>query len=148
MSTSSPSSSSQPSKPERVLACVRCQHKKVKCDRKFPCANCNSSRTQCVPATLTLRAQRKRRFPERELLERLRQYEELLHQNNIKFEPLHKNTAREKGPFNRQDGDDLNDEQLGGMREDRPSPSATVTSDRVYEAKDFWNAIKLGARQP
>ena len=28
------------SKPTRILACVLCQHRKIKCDRTFPCANC------------------------------------------------------------------------------------------------------------
>lgn len=29
-----------PQKPPRILACVLCQHRKIKCDRNFPCANC------------------------------------------------------------------------------------------------------------
>lgn len=29
-----------PNKPQRILACVLCQHRKIKCDRTFPCANC------------------------------------------------------------------------------------------------------------
>lgn len=36
---------------------------------------------------------RRRRFPERELLLRLRKYEHLLRENQIKFEPLHKDHA-------------------------------------------------------
>ena len=75
-------------KPQRVLACVLCQQRKVKCDRKFPCSHCRRAGAQCVPAGLVQR-QRRRRFPERELLERVRYYEGLLRQHNIKFEPLH-----------------------------------------------------------
>lgn len=81
-------------KPQRVLACVLCQQRKVKCDRKFPCVNCVRAGVQCVPATLVPR-QRRRRFAERELLERLRQYEDLLRHNNIKFEPLHRSETAE-----------------------------------------------------
>src|ERR1700743_1535518 len=81
------------SKSQRVLACVLCQQRKVKCDRKFPCANCIRSRAQCIPMTLTGRP-RKRRFAERELLDRLRRYEELLRQNNVSFEPLSKEAYR------------------------------------------------------
>jgi len=33
--------------------------------------------------------QRKRRFPEKELLNRIRHYEALLRENSVKFEPLH-----------------------------------------------------------
>jgi hypothetical protein len=46
------------------------------------------SKVQCVPATLVPR-QRRRRFPERELLARIRHYEAVLQQHQINFEPLH-----------------------------------------------------------
>ncbi|KAL1853106.1 hypothetical protein Daus18300_011934 [Diaporthe australafricana] len=72
----------------RVLACVLCQQRKVKCDRQFPCAHCLRAGVPCVPAALVPR-QRRRRFPERDLLERLRHYEDLLRQNNVNFQPLH-----------------------------------------------------------
>lgn len=73
---------------QRVLACVACQQRKVKCDRKFPCSNCIKSNVTCVPASRATR-QRRRRFPERELLARIRQYEDLLKKNDIDFEALH-----------------------------------------------------------
>ncbi|GKZ66989.1 hypothetical protein AnigIFM50267_001080 [Aspergillus niger] len=84
---STPTSSRSAAKSPRVLACVLCQQRKVRCDRKFPCASCIRAGAQCVP-TLAPRP-RRRRFPERELLERLRKYEDLLRQHNIPFEPLH-----------------------------------------------------------
>lgn len=74
-------------KSQRILACILCQQRKVKCDRKFPCANCIKHKAQCVPSMQP--RPRRRRFPERQLLDRLRSYEELLRQNKIKFEPLH-----------------------------------------------------------
>lgn len=76
-------------KPQRVLACVSCQKRKVKCDRNFPCAHCFRTGVHCVPAIAVTTRQRRRRFPERELLERLRTYENLLRQNDVEFEPLH-----------------------------------------------------------
>jgi len=82
------------SKPQRVLSCVLCQERKVKCDRSSPCGQCVKANVQCVPASLVQR-QRKRRFPERELLQRLRHYENLLQVNNIEFEPLHVSAATE-----------------------------------------------------
>ncbi|KAK3681349.1 fungal-specific transcription factor domain-containing protein [Podospora appendiculata] len=84
-----PSSSSSSSKPQRILACVLCQQRKVKCDRKFPCANCVRAGVHCVPANTLGPRPRRRRFPERELLGRLGHYESLLQQHNIRFEPLH-----------------------------------------------------------
>jgi Fungal Zn(2)-Cys(6) binuclear cluster domain len=135
LSPSTPFPSSQPSKPQRVLACVRCQQRKIKCDRRFPCLNCNTSRAQCTPATLTPHGRRRRRFPERELLERLRRYEDLLRQNNIKFEPLHKDPAGEKESPNTQGGDVSDDERPEAVEADWSFPSTTVKSERVYEAK-------------
>lgn len=76
------------SKSQRVLSCILCAQRKVKCDRKSPCSNCTKVGAQCISAAAVPR-QRRRRFPERELLERLRHYEHLLSENNIPFEPLH-----------------------------------------------------------
>lgn len=126
--------SSQLSKPQRVLACVLCQQRKVKCDRKYPCANCIKSRAQCVPATQVSR-RRRRKFPERELIERLRKYEDMLRQHNIKFEPFHKDSVGEKESPNVEGGYDSNDEQPKTAGAGWPSPSTTVNSERVYEAK-------------
>lgn len=127
-------SPSQPSKPQRVLACLLCQQRKIKCNRKFPCGNCIKSRAQCVPATQVSR-QRRRRFPERELLERLRNYEDLLRQNRIKFEPLHKDSTREKEPLELKGDYASEDERLRGPKGDWPSPSTTATSERVHGSK-------------
>lgn len=124
----------QPAKPQRVLACLLCQQRKIKCNRKFPCENCIKSRAQCVPATQVSR-QRRRRFPERELLDRLRNYEDLLRQNRIKFEPLHKNFIRDKEPSNLKTDDDSEGPRLRGTRRDWPSPSATATSEGIHESK-------------
>lgn len=121
------SPSSQLLKSQRVLACVRCQQRKVKCDRKFPCANCIKSREQCVPAT---QLRRKRRFPERELLERLRKYEDLLRQNNIGFNPLHGDSTGEKVYGGYDAGDDAKPSGPG-----LSSTSATVGSGRVRGPK-------------
>lgn len=90
---SSPSSSvPEPSaslKPQRVLACILCQQRKVKCDRKVPCGNCVKASVQCVPASMLPHRPRKRRFAERELLDRVRYYEGLLRENKVQFTPLH-----------------------------------------------------------
>jgi hypothetical protein len=76
---------------QRVLACVRCQTRKTRCDRVFPCAQCKAAglAADCVPATLAPRVRRRKRFPERELLARIRKYEHLMRQGGVEFEPLH-----------------------------------------------------------
>ena len=134
MSPDTPFPSSQVSKPQRVLACVLCQQRKVKCGRKFPCANCIKSRAQCVPATLAQR-RRRRRFPEGALLERLRKYEDLLRQNNITFEPLHKDSAGERESLNTKSGYDSDDEHPETVGPGLSTLSTTVKSGRGYEAK-------------
>lgn len=101
-----------PARPHRVLACTLCAARKVKCDRTFPCANCTKAGAQCVPAALVPR-QRKRMFPERELVDRLHRYEDLLRQNNINFE---------RPGEGKPSGSD-------------PSSPATQKSETVYEAK-------------
>lgn len=91
---------------KRVLACTLCQQRKVKCDRIFPCANCKRSGVQCVPTTTP--QPRRRRFAERDLLDRLRQYEALLRQNHVDFKPLHPPNAA--GAY---DGDTVRQDEEG-----------------------------------
>jgi hypothetical protein len=88
ISTNIPSNS----KPHKVLACVQCSRRKVKCDRHFPCENCTKAGVSCVPSSANPR-QRRRRFAERELLERLRHYESLLRRHNIDFAALHPDSS-------------------------------------------------------
>lgn len=118
-------------KSQRILACVLCQQRKVKCDRRFPCANCVRHQVQCVPATQT--RPRRRRFPERELLDRLRKYEDLLRQNKVKFEPLHKDpvSGEQASPEGSYGSDHEQPEAVGV---DTPSPS-TTKSESTFEAK-------------
>jgi len=74
---------------KRVFSCVLCQERKIKCDRNSPCGQCIKANVQCVSFASR---QRRRRFPERELLERISRYEGLLKENDISFDPLHSST--------------------------------------------------------
>ncbi|CAH0004460.1 unnamed protein product [Clonostachys byssicola] len=123
-------------KSKRILACILCQQRKIKCERKFPCSNCVKSNAQCVPANLVPR-QRKRRFPERELLERLRRYEDILRKNNLKFDPMHKEDPNTRSADAH--GDDASEPGSPEATTDFPS-----SSDRLPEAKNFWNAMRQG----
>ena len=124
----------------RVLACVLCQQRKIKCDRSFPCANCRKSHAQCVPAATLPPRRRRRRLPERELLDRLRRYEGLLRQNNIDFEPLHVDpSAIEKQSPNLDGGaeyDSPEDEHPGAAAGPGQSSSpSTIKSESVYKTR-------------
>ena len=79
--------------------------------------------------------QRKRRFPERALLERVRKYEDLLRQNNIVFETLSTDPAREKESLNAESSDASDDEQPEVVRPGLSAPSTTLKSKKGYEAK-------------
>ncbi|KAM0417241.1 hypothetical protein ACHAPT_012752 [Fusarium lateritium] len=130
-------------KSQRILACILCQQRKVKCDRRFPCANCVRHQVQCVPATQT--RPRRRRFPERELLDRLRKYEDLLRQNKVKFEPLHKDASSKDGE-SPEDSYASDHEQPEGVGLDTPSSSTTAKPESEYEAKSIWHAMTQGLR--
>lgn len=121
-------------KSQRVLACILCQQRKVKCDRKFPCANCIKHQTQCVPSTQT--RPRRRRFPERQLLDRLRSYEDLLRQNKIKFEPLHKGSSPSvRSEDFQEESEDSGAEQPESERADGSSTTGSSKPKSEYEAK-------------
>ncbi|KAI5461686.1 fungal-specific transcription factor domain-containing protein [Mariannaea sp. PMI_226] len=65
-------------KTSRILACVLCQHRKIKCDRNTPCSNCIKANVTCTPSTPA--PARKRRRPNQDLQERLARCESLLKQ--------------------------------------------------------------------
>ncbi|KAJ4986519.1 hypothetical protein SVAN01_07955 [Stagonosporopsis vannaccii] len=122
-------SSYRPPRPQRILACVLCQQRKVKCDRKFPCNHCVKAKVACIPAQQMPR--RKKRPTEQELTERLRQYEELLRKNNIAVEHI----------------DEMG---TGGTSNDGADSTASVIvqagqvkseEQPMGEVKDFWDAM-------
>ncbi|KAI1421576.1 fungal-specific transcription factor domain-containing protein [Xylaria sp. FL1777] len=65
-------------KPTKVLACVHCQYRKIKCDRQQPCSNCIKAKIACKPSIPA--PPHKRRRPNQDLLERLARCEQLLKQ--------------------------------------------------------------------
>ncbi|KAF7554451.1 hypothetical protein G7Z17_g2915 [Cylindrodendrum hubeiense] len=138
-SSAAPPLFSQPSGHKRVLACVLCHQRKVKCERKFPCSNCVRSGAQCVPTTVIPR-QRRRRFPERVLLERLRKYEDLLRQNNVSFEPLHKDWTGEGDSNNLEANDDSDDEHPSAARGESSSLSPADNFDTIPDTKYFLDS--------
>jgi hypothetical protein len=120
--------SSAHTRPERVLSCVLCSRRKVKCDRTFPCSNCKKSGVQCMQATVAPR-QRRRKFAERDLLQQLQRYETLLNENNIVFKPLHvdEDTELIKGDS----GDGLDQD----FQEQHNSPSLSASTDKTSDTK-------------
>ncbi|KAH7131575.1 fungal-specific transcription factor domain-containing protein [Dactylonectria estremocensis] len=65
----------------RVLSCVLCQQRKIKCDKGSPCSNCDKVGAICTPSTPA--PVRKSRRTNRDLRERLAKCEALLKQHEI-----------------------------------------------------------------
>ncbi|EDN93893.1 hypothetical protein SS1G_09760 [Sclerotinia sclerotiorum 1980 UF-70] len=103
-------------------------------------ATSSSKPRQCIPAT-QLPRQRRRRFPERVLLDRLREYEDLLRQNNIKFEPLHKESTAGNESCQMKDHNDSNDEQLKTAGANASSPWQAINFERAYGTTDDRNSL-------
>jgi hypothetical protein len=122
---SAPTASFAPSfahmKPGRVLSCVLCSQRKVKCDRTFPCSNCKKSGAQCIQPTFAPR-QRRHRFAEKELLQQLQRYESLLKENNIAFQSIH--SAEDTHLMKPEVGN--GSDQESREQQDISSPSASI----------------------
>lgn len=137
-STSSPAP--QGAKPQRVLACLSCQQRKVKCNRRFPCTNCVKNRTQCIQATLATR-KRRRKYPENVLMERLRKYEDILRQNDIEFDALPKEPSEQTRPNDVRGDDESDDGSMKSSTMDWSSAATTSKSDRVFETKYVYHLL-------
>ncbi|KAG7001413.1 transcription factor vrtR1 [Physcia stellaris] len=85
-SASTPDTSAAGTHNLKSHACVLCQRRKVKCDKREPCANCTKARTDCVFRAPTTQRRRPRKSPEAILLARCRRYEELLRGAGVKIE--------------------------------------------------------------
>ena len=103
----------------------------IRCDRQLPCKNCVRSHAQCIPAATAPR-QRRRRFPERDLLQRLRKYESLLRQHNIEFEPLHKDSLTLENRSRDADGSGHGEVDV---EQPAPSPSPDRSSSKEVTGK-------------
>lgn len=123
--------SQQAVKSQRILACVLCHQRKIKCNRKFPCNNCIKTQSHCKPATLAPR-RRRRKIPPQDLVDQLHIYESLLRTNNIKFDHLRKYKTRENDSLAVEDADYLYQEN---EQVDSLSPAARADSETVYETK-------------
>jgi hypothetical protein len=68
--------------------CNRCQQRKVKCDRLDPCCNCTRAHVECLQAGAPPPRRKRRRFPQEELLARLRRYEEHLRRHGVNIDAI------------------------------------------------------------
>lgn len=65
-----------------------CQQRKVRCDKNKPCSNCVKAGVDCRVVPPAPPRRRKKRLQERDLIDRLKKYEDLLRDNNVKFDGI------------------------------------------------------------
>lgn len=92
--------------PPRKHPCLLCQQRKVKCDRNEPCSNCiKAGAAKCEAAPQYPPRKRKRRFPEAELLARLRRYERHLRSYGADIEAINREDLGSEPQDTTQSGD-------------------------------------------
>jgi hypothetical protein len=88
-SVASPGPQSQtPTKSLNHYSCALCYQRKVKCDKENPCTYCVKHQVPCMPASTEPPPTRKNRFPETELVRRLRKYEAALKNNGADIDAI------------------------------------------------------------
>lgn len=117
----------------RGHSCVLCQQRKVRCDKQKPCANCLKAGVDCRVVPPQPPRRRKKKPHERDLIERLRKYENLMSQHGLNFEPI----AHELKPTDA--GDDVADleQDLSGLKTS-PSSAADHVSPEQGNDKPKW----------
>ena len=118
----------------RGTSCVLCQQRKVRCDKNKPCANCVKARVECRVVPPQPPRRRKKRLQERDLIERLRKYEGLLSDNNIKFDSISAEFLASQGHSDAGGGNDdvteLETDFEGLRTSPKPSESTSAASRR------------------
>ncbi|KAI1106628.1 hypothetical protein F4804DRAFT_340341 [Jackrogersella minutella] len=125
----------------RGHSCVLCQQRKVRCDKSKPCSNCVKAGVECRVVPPQPPRRRKKRIPERDLVERLRKYEALLSQNGIEFDSLGPD-VKIVDPGSVEDGDELEPEFIRHRSKESPagvdpdmisSPGETAHVPRTFK---------------
>ncbi|KAI0019542.1 fungal-specific transcription factor domain-containing protein [Xylariomycetidae sp. FL0641] len=104
----------------RGHSCVLCQQRKVRCDKKKPCSNCVKAGVDCRVVPPQPPRRRKKRIPERDLVERLRKYEALLSQNGVEFDALGPD-VKITNPGSVEEGDELDPAFMRQRSKDSPA---------------------------
>lgn len=70
-------------------SCSHCYQKKLKCDLGNPCHHCVRNQVECIPVEVTSRPHKKR-FPEAELMTKIKRYETALQSYGAELEAINK----------------------------------------------------------
>jgi hypothetical protein len=120
----------------RNFACQLCQHRKVRCDRQNPCGNCVKSGAECLRVAPSRPRRRKRKLDEKELVQRLQAYEDLLSEHGVAFESV-QGTRNRTGPGAEEtDGavrENTSVAESGESPSERPGTHASTRSEAQEE---------------
>ncbi|KAI0441174.1 fungal-specific transcription factor domain-containing protein [Xylaria telfairii] len=136
----------------RGHSCVLCQQRKVRCDKKKPCSNCVKAGVDCRVVPPQPPRRRKKRIPERDLVDRLRKYEALLSQNGIEFESLGPD-IKITDPGSVEEGDELDPDFTRQRAKGSPAgPDSDVISsvgENLHRPRTFrWFPFQKEFRAP
>lgn len=140
----------------RGHSCVLCQQRKVRCDKLKPCSNCKKAGVECRVVAPQPPRRRKKRIPERDLVERLRKYEALLSQNGIEFDSLGPD-VKIVDPGSVEDGDELEPEFIRQRSKESPegldpdlisSPGETPHMPRTFKWFPFQKEFRATEESP
>lgn len=116
-----------------------CQQRKVRCDKNKPCANCVKAKVECRVIPPLPPRRRKKRLQERDLIDRLKKYENLLAEHGVKVDAIG-HELRSEGP----PGDDV-DNLENDSEELKTSPEASC-SPAASQAEKYASSSTLQTR--
>ena len=119
------------------LSCKSCRHRKIKCDRVHPCANCQKSGHECIfPAPI-----RQPKARNAEITNRLSRLEQLVSSLGHDPKTLEKQTPQTDSPASksRSSGSGV-EEGLQSLRVQDYEPISKADGRR-YLSSDFWSSL-------
>ncbi|KAF1982279.1 putative C6 transcription factor [Aulographum hederae CBS 113979] len=124
-------------------SCLPCRQRKVKCDRRAPCAHCTKTEKECS-FVAPVRGKRKRtKLPKEGLHAKLKRYEELLKSYGAKIEVDEDGEESDDETASPADVD--MEEDVGGEATRRSTPAVRkgVRSDDRYSLEELEDTAKL-----
>lgn len=91
-------SAAQPHSALQKHSCSLCQQRKVKCDRRGPCANCTKAQAECIFREPAPVRRRKRKAPETDPYAALARYEMILNRLGVNLDTFDGDDTPSKAP--------------------------------------------------
>ena len=136
-------------------SCVTCRKRKVRCDKRHPCANCTKANNECIFPGPGRAPRRSRKPPDTELLARLRRLEGVV--KNMGKDPEEEvesadnasKSGADDGPIANKDPGCDNSEFFDHLKQNDPSEKLAKDFGRLvieegrsrYVSNKFWTAL-------